>query len=85
MNTLGYLVAPTKHFALPPYSAQPSGGSNSWWFVANRDGFNCLSFPEKPGAKFTSREDAEAIADAWNSAAGDGSSTPTPRRPHDHT
>lgn len=39
MNTLGYLVAPTEHFALPPYSAQPSGGSNSWWFVADTAGW----------------------------------------------
>ena len=57
---------PTKHFAFPPFTAQPSGGANAWWYVANSQGLNVLTFPEKPGAVFTSGEHAKAIAEAWN-------------------
>ena len=57
---------PTRHFAFPPFSAQPSGGKNDWWHVANSQEFNCLAFPEKPGAKFTTEAHAREIADAWN-------------------
>ena len=35
-------------------------------YVANKDGFNCLSFLSAPGAKFTSREEATAICERWN-------------------
>ena len=59
-------MTPTKHFAAPPYKAMPSGGKNNWWYVENAHGFNCLSFHEKPGAKFTSRDNAFAIAQKWN-------------------
>lgn len=59
-------ATPTKHFALPPYKAVPSGGKNAWWYVENSQGFNCLSFPDKPGAKFTDQITASAIAADWN-------------------
>lgn len=32
------------------------------WFVTNKSGRNILSFKSQPGAIFTSKEDAEAIA-----------------------
>jgi hypothetical protein len=54
---------PTKHFAIPPYKAADYG---QWAGVENAQGFNCLSFPDKPGAKFTTLEHAEAIAKEWN-------------------
>lgn len=49
-----------------PYTAQPSGGRDDWWFVADKVGFNCLAFVEKPGAKFTTRDHAVAVAERWN-------------------
>lgn len=55
-----------KHFAHPPYTALPSGGKNDWWYVANAQGFNCLHFPDKPGAKFTDEARAKQLAEAWN-------------------
>ncbi len=57
---------PAKHFAFPPYTAEPSGGNNDWWYVANNTGFNALTFPEKPGAVFTSEAHAKEIAEQWN-------------------
>ena len=50
------------------YTAQPSGGCNDWWFVADKVGFNCLVCAQKPGAVFTSREKAVATAERWNAA-----------------
>ena len=35
--------------------------------VVDERGFNCLSFPETPGAKFTTKEHAQEICDMWNS------------------
>lgn len=58
-------AVPTKHFDLPPYRAEAMGGDR--WGVVNRDGFNCLSFPDKPGAKFSTIERAHEIAAEWNS------------------
>jgi len=49
-----------------PYKAQPSGGKNSMWYVEDCTGFNCLSFSDKPGAKFTDEQEARRVADAWN-------------------
>ena len=57
---------PTKHFAFPPFAACHIGGNSAWWYVANKDGFNCLSFAGKPGAKFTTEQRALKIAAAWN-------------------
>jgi hypothetical protein len=54
---------PSKHFAIPPYKAADYG---HWAGVENAQGFNCLSFPDKPGAVFTTLEHAEAIAKEWN-------------------
>jgi hypothetical protein len=55
---------PAKHFAIPPYKAEMVGPS--WAGVMNAQGFNCLTFPDKPGAVFTTMEKAEAIAKEWN-------------------
>lgn len=51
-----------------PYTAQPSGGENDWWYVADKVGFNCLALTEKPGTKFTTRDNAVAVAERWNAA-----------------
>jgi len=34
--------------------------------VMNRNGFNCLTFPDKPGAIVTSEENAKILAAEWN-------------------
>ena len=54
---------PTEGFAKPPYKVEcfPIGSC-----VVNRDGFNCLAFADKPGAKFTTIELAALIATQWN-------------------
>ena len=59
---------PTKHFALPPYKAEPLNEKqpDGLHCVMNGNGFNCLSFESMPGAKFTSKEAAYAIAEKWN-------------------
>lgn len=56
----------TKGFAAPPYHVEhfPIGSC-----VCNAGGFNCLSFPDRPGAKFTTPENAERIAAEWNKGA----------------
>lgn len=56
--------APTPGFDAPPYHVEafPTG----WACVCNRNGFNCLSSPAKPGAKFTTPEHAKAICNLWN-------------------
>lgn len=59
-------VCPAPEFAIPPYVAVeyvPGG----WAGVENAQGFNCLSFPSKPGAKFTTFERALEICHRWNS------------------
>lgn len=58
-------AVPTPHFAFPPYRAVTYERVHA---VENANGFNCLSFKSSPGAKFTSRGHAEAIADEWNRA-----------------
>lgn len=57
---------PAKHFAFRPYTAHHSGGDNDWWYVANKDGLNVLTFKSNPGAVFTSEQAAKEIADHWN-------------------
>jgi hypothetical protein len=57
-------ATPSPHFAIPPYKAVQY--SPQWAGVENAQGFNCLSFTDKPGAKFTTMENAEAIAKEWN-------------------
>ncbi len=53
----------TPGFARPPYRVEtvPLGA-----YVANKDGFNCLSFLSAPGAKFASPEEATAICERLN-------------------
>jgi hypothetical protein len=57
---------PAKHFAFGPYRAESLGGSHDWWGVMNRNGFNCLTFPDKPGAVVTSEANATRLAAEWN-------------------
>jgi hypothetical protein len=54
----------SQHFAKPPYRAELV--NPSWACVLNSDGINCLSFEDKPGAKFTTLENAKKIAEEWN-------------------
>ncbi|MGA8148216.1 MAG: hypothetical protein WB870_11665 [Gallionellaceae bacterium] len=54
---------PTKGFAIPPYRACRHG---DFGWVGNSNGFNCLSFPERPGVIFTTPEKAIEIAEMWN-------------------
>ena len=58
---------PAKHFALGPYRAEQVGPN--WWGVMNRNGFNCLTFSDKPGAVVTNEEHAKQIAAEWNEGA----------------
>lgn len=67
-----YSSAPSKSHAIPPFKAEPSGGANDWWYVANGSGFNCLTFLDAPGEKFTSQEKAKEIAESFNKAASAG-------------
>ena len=67
MHNLSLLDAvPTAGFSNPPYHVEhlPIGSC-----VCREDGFNCLSFKSKPGAKFTDAATAHAICDLWNGAA----------------
>jgi hypothetical protein len=59
---------PAQHFALPPYRAELFSERSGWAGVMNRNGFNCLTFPDKPGAVVTDYETAKRIADDWNGA-----------------
>jgi hypothetical protein len=44
---------------------EPPGCSN-WWYVADENGYNVATFPEKPGAKFTTEQRAKEIAEKMN-------------------
>jgi hypothetical protein len=57
---------PAKYFAFSPYRAENLGGPYGWWGVINRNGFNCLTFPDKPGAVVTSETNAKRLAAEWN-------------------
>jgi hypothetical protein len=59
-------AVPAKYFAFPPYQAEDLGGKMGWWGVMNKNGFNCLTFPDKPGAVVTTEERAKQIAVEWN-------------------
>ena len=67
-----YSSAPNRGHEIPPFKAEPSGGENDLWFVANGHGFNCLTFLNAPGAKFTCEEKAKEIAASFNTAASTG-------------
>lgn len=61
---------PTEGFEIPPYHVDgfPGFDDRGWHCVCNKHGFNCLSFIDKPGAKFTTLEDATAVCERWNEA-----------------
>ena len=61
-------AVPAKYFTFPPYKAEDLGGKMGWWGVMNRNGFNCLTFSDKPGAVVTTEEWAKQIATEWNDA-----------------
>ena len=59
---------PSEHFAFSPYHVEsfPGSSDDGWHCVCNKNGFNCLSFTDRPGAKFTSLDNAKAICELWN-------------------
>ena len=61
-------AVPTSGFEIPPYHVEsfPGYSPEGWHCVCNKHGFNCLSFTDKPGAKFTTMGDATAICERWN-------------------
>ena len=69
MSGISLKALPAKYFAFPPYRAEDLGGKMGWWGVMNKNGFNCLTFPDKPGAVVTSEEHAKQIATEWNEGA----------------
>lgn len=64
---------PTPLFGSPPYHVEHFHIGSC---VCRADGFNCLSFKSKPGAKFTAPDVAQAICDDWNREPHE------PPRPH---
>lgn len=60
------IVVPAKYFDVPPYRAELFNASNLVSGVMNKNGFNCLTFPSKPGAVLTSYNNALRIAELWN-------------------
>ena len=64
MSGIGMRAVPAKYFAVRPYRAEQVGPT--WWGVMNANGFNCLTFPDKPGAVVTDEVRAKQIADDWN-------------------
>ena len=62
-------AVPTPGFEIPPYHVESflaASQDRGWHCVCNKLGFNCLSFTDKPGAKFTTLENATAICERWN-------------------
>ena len=64
------IARPATYFAKPPYRAELFSAKTGWAGVMNRDGVNCLTFNDKPGAVITSIENAEKIAAEWNETRG---------------
>lgn len=50
--------------------------------VCNAQGLNVLWFPHKPGAKFTTAENATAICARWNAEGAPSRPTPKPIELH---
>ena len=68
---------PTEHFAFPPYRLEPANPKepDGLQCVMNANGFNCLSFKDKPGAKFAPKHVAQVIVERWNGVAEPKQST----------
>ncbi len=62
-------AVPARYFANPPYRAELINEKTGWAGVMNKDGINCLTFADKPGAVVTDYESARRIAEEWNQAA----------------
>jgi hypothetical protein len=56
---------PNKYFAFGPYQAEAIG-PNGWWGIKNKNGFNCLTFTDKPGCVFALEAEAKSLAEEWN-------------------
>jgi hypothetical protein len=59
---------PNKHFALPPYRLEPMNPKypEGLQCVMNAQGFNCLTFDDRPGAVFAPKPIAQLIVYKWN-------------------
>lgn len=57
-------AVPAEGFVFPPFHVEAL--RYGWHIVCNVHGFNCLTFPEKPGAVVTSKDHAEEICNEWN-------------------
>lgn len=59
-------------FNVPPFHVEsfPGATAEGWHCVCNANNFNCLSFTNKPGAKFTTLERATEICEQWNAESG---------------
>jgi hypothetical protein len=69
MSTKSSLRAvPTPGFAKPPYHVEsfPGFDEHGWHCVCNKNDVNCLHFPDKPSAVFTTLEHATALCAQWN-------------------
>ena len=56
---------PARYFAFAPYKAEAIG-PNGWWGIKNRNGFNCLTFTDRPGHVFALEAEAKSLAEEWN-------------------
>lgn len=56
-------AVPSKFFNLPPFYVETFTAGSC---VFNKNSVNCLTFKSKPGAIFTSLDEANAIANHWN-------------------
>lgn len=56
---------PNRYFASGPYKAEAIG-PNGWWGVKNKNGFNCLTFTDRPGHVFALEAEAKSLAEEWN-------------------
>lgn len=59
----------TPGFAAPPYTAKDAGGPFGWWYVENKNGFNCVSIYDagkQTGGKFTNEITAKKLAERWS-------------------
>lgn len=64
-------------FAAAPYHVEsfPGHSAEGWHCVCNRNGFNCMRFTGKPGAIFTTLENATEICKRWNGPTLAGTTT----------
>lgn len=60
------IAIPAKYFAHPPYRAELFCAVSGWSGVMNKNGINCLTFTDMPGAVISDFETCREIAAEWN-------------------